>query len=130
MNVGRVGWEPECGGKKTYAPDPKPTKRVKDKGAMRDRHARGCVCELNCGKPGQTHHALSKAQRGDDVDANLVCLCLEHHGLVTDEDAATKLLLGEYLLSQRPDTMAYLNRKLKEGGEEWLQRRNMLPPRS
>jgi len=33
------------------------------------------------------------------------------------------MALGEYLMSERPDTIAYLTRKLDGRSEEWLRRR-------
>lgn len=123
MIVGRTNWEPGYG-KKTYAPDPKPTKRVKDSKAMKSMHAAGCFCVLNCGAKGETHHVLSRGQGGDDVAANLVCLCASHHQKITDEDMATRVLLGEHLLLERPDTITYIKGKLGEvEGTEWLARR-------
>jgi 5-methylcytosine-specific restriction endonuclease McrA len=105
-------------------PDPKPAKRVKNPKAMKEKHAAGCFCVLNCGGKGETHHVLFKSAGGDDSYANLVCLCQRHHNLVHNEDAGTLVLLGEHLLLERPDTVDYIKTKLgEEAGTEWLARR-------
>lgn len=107
--------------KRTYQPDPRPEKRVRNAKTMKDAHARGCFCVLNCGAPGEAHHVLPRSQRGDDLDANLVCLCAPHHHSIHAEDLPTKVALGEYLLLERADTVAYLRQKT--GSDEWLRRR-------
>ena len=110
-------------GKRSYEPDWKPTKRVKDKRATKAVHSAGCFCVLNCGAPGEAHHVLFKSQGGDDDAANLCCLCDDHHNKIHAEDAATKVLLGEHILAERPDTVAYL---AKKAGADWLSRRLLL----
>jgi hypothetical protein len=69
-------------------PDWRPAKRIVDKDATR----RVCVAEMRCrlcGKPARSyvwkglqyaggltgHHLVSRQQRGDDVDENIVPLC-------------------------------------------------------
>lgn len=118
-------------------PDAKQAKRVRDPKAMKAVHEQGCFCVLNCGDRGSVHHVLPRSQGGDDVDANMVCLCgsgtTGHHGKVEANDTATLVLLGEHLLLERPDTVAYIKTKLGEtGGAEWLARRlhlGFVPPR-
>ena len=110
--------------KSNYEPDWKPAKRVKNPKAMKDVHAKGCFCVLNCGDKGETHHLLPKGQRGDDVPANLICLCSHHHRLVHAEDTPTLVLLGEHLLLERPDVVLYVKQKLGDAeGAAWLARR-------
>lgn len=122
MKIGKVDWEPGYG-KKTYQPDPKPTKRVKDKKAGKTVHAAGCFCVLNCGAPAEAHHVLFRSQGGDDDPANMCCLCDDHHHKIHAEDAATKVLLGEHILAERPDTAAYLAAK---AGADWIERRLLM----
>jgi len=123
LSVVNVNWEPDYG-KKTYRPDPKPAKRVKNPKTMKDAHTKGCFCVLNCGKKGEAHHVLFKSHGGDDDPANIVCLCASHHGLVHSEDTPTLVLLGEHLLLERPDTIDYIKTKLGDSeGTEWLRRR-------
>jgi hypothetical protein len=115
--------------KSNYEPDWKPAKRVKNPKAMKQVHEQGCFCVLNCGDKGQTHHLLSKGQRGDDVAANLICLCLHHHNLVHAEDTPTLVLLGEHLLLERPDVVMYVKQKLGDAeGAAWLARRLFVTP--
>ena len=115
------------GGKKTYEPDWKPSKRVKEPKTMRAKHQSGCFCVLNCGETGTIHHVLPRSQGGDDVPANLICLCgsgtTGHHGKVEAGDRATMVLLGEHVLLERPDTLSYIKGKLgDEQGTDWLRR--------
>lgn len=111
-------------GRPFRGPDVKPAKRVKNPKAMKDVHAKGCFCVLNCGRKGEAHHTLFKSHGGGDDPANIVCLCATHHGLVHSEDTPTLVLLGEHLLLDRPDTVEYIKRTLGEsGGAEWLRRR-------
>lgn len=80
------------------------------------------------------HHVLKRSQGGDDVRENIVALCGSGttgcHGLVEASDDATCRYFGTYLLSARPDTVAYLGLKL--GGPEpaaaWLQRHLLRVP--
>jgi hypothetical protein len=109
--------------KRSYAPDPKPTKRVKDKKVMKQMHTRGVICVL-CGKPGSIHHVYDRS----DVPENLVGLCgsgtTGHHGLITAENELTRRRLGEYIMLERTDIAFYIIGKLgEEGGREWLRRR-------
>jgi hypothetical protein len=60
--------------KRSYTPDPKPAKRVKNPKLMKSLHVRGVICVL-CGKPGSLHHVYPRGQGGDDVPENLVGLC-------------------------------------------------------
>jgi hypothetical protein len=111
-------------GKKSYAPDWKNEKRKKDPKVMKRVHEKGCVCVLNCGKTGEAHHVLFKSSGGDDDEANIICLCSHHHSQVHAEQVPTLVLLGDHLLLERPDTIAYIKAKLgEEGGTEWLRRR-------
>lgn len=91
---------------------------------MRAVHSRGCYCVLNCGARGHAHHVLLRGQGGDDDVANLVCLCHEHHRLLHTEDRCVRMMLGEHLVLERHDTIAYLEGKLgKEAAWAWLARR-------
>lgn len=115
-------------------PDFRPSKRVKNPQALKDKHTAGCFCVLNCGAKGSVHHVLPRSQGGDDLAANLVCLCgsgtTGHHGKVEAADTPTLVLLGEHLLLERPDTIGYIKAKLGEQeGVEWLRRRlHLLSP--
>jgi hypothetical protein len=114
-------------GKRSYAPDPKPAKRIKDPKVMKSLHIRGVICVL-CGNPATLHHVYPKGQGGDDLPENLVGLCGDgvsgEHGLIEHGDVATRLALGAYLVENRPDVIFYLQDKLgEEAGREWLRQR-------
>lgn len=94
---------------------------------MRSLHIRGVICVL-CGHSGTLHHVYPKGQGGDDVYENLVGLCGDGtrgcHGLVENGDTGTRVLLGDYLVNERPDTINYVRNKLGwEEGTSWLSRR-------
>ncbi len=115
------------GGKKTYEPDWKPSKRVKDKSAARSVHSGGCFCVLNCGEKGSVHHIVPRSLGGDDVPANFVCLCgsgtTGHHGKVEARDAVTLDLLGIHIGLERHDTITYILGKFGEQeGRAWILR--------
>jgi hypothetical protein len=106
-------------------PDPKPARRIKDPALLRLMHLRGGFCVL-CGNPASIHHVHAKPR--DDVPGNLVWLCGDgttgHHGLIENEDVATRLELGAYIRDERPDIVLYVQEKLGyEEGEEWLRQR-------
>jgi hypothetical protein len=47
-----------------------------------------------------------------------------HHGLIENGDVTTRIELGEYILRNRPDIIAYMQGKLgEEEGLEWLRQR-------
>lgn len=105
--------------KRSYDPDPRPTPQVRDKQVLKAVHAQGCWCIIpDCGLKAQAHHVYSRGQRGDDVLANLICLCDSHHGLYHDhQDVCVRQQIGEHILLERPDTVLYLQKKL--GVERW-----------
>jgi 5-methylcytosine-specific restriction endonuclease McrA len=67
--------------------------------------------------PLELHHLVSRAQGGDDVADNLVCLCWDHHVLVTSRLVDTLALLAANLTDAE---YAYIIGKLGEGGIERL----------
>lgn len=111
-------------------PDWKPRKRIKDPKVMRDMHAAGVQCVL-CAKRGSLHHVLPRSRGGDDVYENLIGLCgsgtTGHHGLVEAYDLDTRNDIGSWLLSERPDIIDYVKRRLgDEEGAAWLERKYLL----
>jgi hypothetical protein len=117
------------------AADPKQGKRIIDPDALRRARARGDECAA-CGRPGtNAHHVLQRGAPhfGDDVLENLILFCgsgtVGCHGAwhgspyvhVTrgrivreerrDRDWVAKRS-GQFLLRQRPDTIAYVIEKL------------------
>ena len=115
--------------------DPKPAKRIRDKGVFSTFHARGHDC-LSCGHGRfiQAHHVLGRGQGGDDVLANLVPLCNQCHGALHGHpyraygvriDAAwVRRALARHVRSEPgTDTRFYLRAKLGEfPAEAFVQR--------
>lgn len=97
-------------------PDPKPGKRlVADQlGWAELRAAKLGWCRV-CGDNGtELHHLVSRAQGGDDVEANLVSLCTPHH---------TKLEAGDMHVAMRLRLhLSELERAYVAGkkSQEWL----------
>jgi hypothetical protein len=106
--------------------DAKPTPRTKDPDLMRILHAdptKECALTEEI-RDLEIHHVLPRSQRGDDVRENLVWLTAERHRAVTRNDADALRALGQHIRIFRPDTIAYIKRKLGEQqGAEWLRRR-------
>lgn len=112
--------------------DPKPPPRVRDPELMRRLHIewRECaLCQASLGgtTPLSLHHVVRRGRGGDDVRANLVMLCGSGttgcHGRVEAHDPLARLLLHDYLLDHRDDTMEYLAYRFPaEGAERWLAR--------
>ncbi len=105
------------------APDPKPSRRVKDPGVFKRMYARGGTCALandTCTYRLELHHLLPRSQGGDDVEANLYWLCSRHHTQTTYRDTETLAALRAVL---RSDTTEYLSDKIgsPEKAEAWLQ---------
>ncbi len=73
----------------------------------------------------ELHHILPRAQRGDDVRANLVWLAAEHHRRITVNDEDARRRLGEYLRRERPDFYVYLVNKMGSPimARDWIKRR-------
>jgi hypothetical protein len=78
-------------------PDPKPTRRIINPqfvaAIVRDTEAELIGCQL-CGalQPLSAHHIIPRSQGGDDVEANVACLCGDGtrgcHGRVEDSPHA------------------------------------------
>jgi hypothetical protein len=111
----------------TVTPDPRPPRRTIDRAATR----RACLMWPWCwcgNSAASGHHVIKRSQGGDDVIANIVPACGSGttgcHGLLEAEDEQTRRALGEYLLGERPDTIAYVLGKLGDvAGADWLRRR-------
>lgn len=58
------------------------------------------------------HHVTFRSHSGDDLPANLVCLCAGHHALIHRRHSVTWLSLRRYIEEERPDTLAYLQQKV------------------
>jgi len=80
--------------------------------------AKGKRCRL-CASPAwiQYHHLVPRDRYGDDVEDNIVPLCLVDHELVTRAHRLALYRLGESLTDAE---YAYVVAKLGEGGMERL----------
>lgn len=120
----------------TFKPDPKPVKRkrkqirIVDKNASANALLSRPACELRCGQRAMNaHHVIPKGAPyfGDDVDANLVCLCGSGtsgcHGDIHHKRVAALGHLGLHIRKRRPDTVRYILDKLgDEKGRDWFMR--------
>lgn len=74
------------------------------------------------------HHVVPRGSPnfGDDVAANIVPLCGDGtrgcHGDVEARRNQAREKLGAYLQESRPDTIAYVRKKIEPGGDAWLER--------
>lgn len=69
------------------------------------------------------HHCLLRSQGGDDLRANIICVTDAFHTRYHASDAVARLMLAEYVVNNRPDTIAYLQRKLgHDGCAVWLEK--------
>lgn len=113
-------------GKKSYAPDPKPSRRSKlekpDYNQLVARMlARFRKCQL-CGKrrSESAHHVVPRGQGGDDIEENLAMLCGSGttgcHGEVEEKREARKRLRAKL----RPEVVSYA---IARKGEGWFDRR-------
>lgn len=105
--------------------------RIRDPGLLRLLAFEYDECALcRAAKHLHLHHIYFRSHGGDDVRANILPLCRSCHDAyhLHRADGIGKRL-GEYLLSHRPDTIAYLKEKYGEGGfEEWLTRHDIPTP--
>src|SRR5690349_8678950 len=97
---------------------PKKTARTEDRKAGKKSLLRKPRCAI-CGAPAaNAHHVLGRGSPnfGDDVPENLASLCgtgnTGCHGLITENNITARRMLGEYLVLERPDTIAYVRGKL------------------
>ena len=108
--------------------DPKPVGRVRDPALLKSLHKEWQECALCYGtqfSEGRLSlHHIHKHPR-DDVRGNLVMLCgdgvMGCHGRVEAHDPVAMRLLGEHIVDQRPDVVAYLVEQRGEtGASAWI----------
>lgn len=84
-------------------------------------------CDI-CGvtEPLHLHHVLLRSQGGDDVRANIICLCMGcHDDYHRNSGTGARRRVAEYVRLERPDTIAYMVEKLGEGAvDNWFALRN------
>lgn len=105
--------------------DPRPAARIRDPDLMRLLHSertKQCAITEEVERL-ELHHILPRSSGGDDVRANLAFLRADIHRRVTANDPVALRLLGEHVVTQRPDTIAYLKRKLGDRYADWMRRR-------
>ena len=104
--------------------------RIVDPDLMRQAHWAFDECIICGGIDITIHHILPRSQLGDDVWENLVPLCGSgthgcHGAVEAGLDSACRAL-GLYVMRERPDTLAYLERKLgSEGARDVFVRRRL-----
>ena len=97
------------------SPDPKPAPRVKNSDLLKILRLKAAFRE--CAVCGSTwdihlHHVLYRSNSGDDTEANIAPVCNFHHRQIHARDPVTWESLALYVAEERPDTLAYLKRKL------------------
>jgi hypothetical protein len=116
-------------------PHPKPAKRKRKRIRIEDPKAttRAVLAQPRCAlcpQPSATgHHIIPRGGPyfGDDVPENIVALrgsgTTGCHGAVEERRLWALASLGQYLGARRPDSIAYIQRKLgKTAGAFWLER--------
>jgi len=104
--------------------DLRPEPRLRDQALLRYLKVEYDCCEVT----GSTrdlhlHHVVLRSQGGDDLRANIVCVSKDIHDRYHTADPVVRLMLAEYVRDNRPDTVAYLQKKLGEDGyTTWLER--------
>ena len=90
--------------------DPKPAKRIVDPDTVRRYLLMHPWCEAaSCINPAwHAHHVLYRSQGGDDVDANLLSLCGDHHAAVHQTRDWPLLAHVRQAIEQREDVIPYL----------------------
>lgn len=103
-----------------------PRSRIRDPALLKALHLEWRECAL-CGEtwPLSLHH-INRHPR-DDVEANLVMLCGDGvrgcHGLIEARDTTKQWELAFYIKEDRPDTLDYLERRLRpELPLDWIRR--------
>ena len=93
--------------------DWRPDRRIIDPDILRILKLRWDECCL-CGVTADLHihHIVFRSQSGDDVEANLCCLCVGCHISVHSQDPEKWSELSAYIELERPDTVEYLRVKL------------------
>jgi hypothetical protein len=72
----------------------------------------------------ELHHVYPRGQGGDDVRANLIFLCHDHHRRITANDEAALTALGWFIRNHRWDVIDYVEKKLgTEKAADWFLRR-------
>ena len=93
--------------------DPKPASRTVDPDMVRRYLLLHPWCEApSCPNPAwHAHHVLYRSQGGDDVDANLLSLCGDHHSAVHQTRDADALVGVRLAIEARDDVLRYLGGK-------------------
>lgn len=107
-------------------PDVKGEARIIDPIALRTKRLREKECRVeDCGGPASDpHHLIYRSNGGDDVEANIIPICHDHHMILhfdaTDDAAWVREEIGKAL---RPEEIAYVKGKLGETqGVSYLER--------
>ena len=98
-------------------PDPKPTKRIVDSAAGKNKLALEPKCR-ECPKPAtDPHHVVLRSQRGDDVEDNIVPLCFRCHRSYHDGKTSIRL---------KPREISYVFEKVgRNYGIEYMDKRRL-----
>lgn len=113
------------------SPDPKPVAPVRVKGALarmhrENPHATCAICGRGRSNPDgiSIHHVYDRS----DLWQNCVFVCgsgtTGDHGALTAHNELARHMLGEHLMEERPDVIAFILLRAGEAqGRDWLLRR-------
>lgn len=103
-----------------------PEGRVRDSGAMTRKRLRERECRVpDCGDEAtDAHHLLYRSRGGDDVEANIIPLCHDHHMMLHhDASAVREEIRREVGASLTSEEIGYITGKLGlVGGHDFLER--------
>lgn len=106
--------------------DPKPSPRVRDRQLLAAMHRMLHECQVTGERRnGLSVHHINRHPR-DDLIGNLVMVdgsgTTGFHGRLEARDPVALRQLGEYIVSERPDTLEYLRWRFGDQAEAWLER--------
>ena len=109
--------------------DPKPEPRVRTPGLMAALHRQLRECEVTGTTGLLSLHHINRHPR-DDTRGNLVMVegsgTTGFHGRLEARDPVALALLGQYLVTDRPDTLEYLAWRFGDLAPAWLERRYLV----
>lgn len=96
--------------------DPKPVKRIRDRGAIKRKLSEHPHCRNCQDMATDPHHILLRSNSGDDVEDNILPLCRSCHRLYHDGRITLRITLDERL---------YVLTKLGQtAGTDYMERRH------
>jgi len=102
---------------------------VRDAQLLRQLHRELTECEVTGGRWPLSLHHINRHPR-DDIIGNLVMVegdgTTGFHGRLEARDPVALHMLGEYIVTERPDTIEYLTWRFGTEAPAWLERRYLV----